>query len=112
MQSQRRTAMAASAPRTQLPHHCRIQKGASKALAIYVQTLRTVSGRCRVAWQNHVMTNLPFAFLGILGIIEVRKATEKELRYMELVLFWGFVLLTFGIRYYYLWPSNDTLPGV
>jgi hypothetical protein len=57
----------------------------------------------------NVMTNLPFLLVGILGIRAVRKAKEKVLRYTGLIMFWGFVLLTFGSGYYHLWPRNDTL---
>ena len=57
----------------------------------------------------NVLTNLPFAFIGLFGIRTVRKAKEWELRHTGLILFWGFVLLTFGSGYYHLWPRNETL---
>lgn len=57
----------------------------------------------------NVVTNLPFAFVGILGLRIVRKIKERELKHISFILFTGFLLLTIGSSYYHLRPKNDTL---
>jgi peptidoglycan/LPS O-acetylase OafA/YrhL len=57
----------------------------------------------------NVITNLPFFIVGILGLHEVTKASEKVLKLIFSFLFIGFLLLTIGSSYYHLWPNNQTL---
>ncbi len=57
----------------------------------------------------NVVTNLPFAFVGMLGLRLVRKIKERELKHISFILFTGFLLLTIGSSYYHLCPNNDTL---
>jgi hypothetical protein len=57
----------------------------------------------------NVVTNLPFAFVGMLGLRLVRKIKERELKHISFILFTGFLLLTIGSICYHLQPDNDTL---
>ncbi len=57
----------------------------------------------------NVISNLPFAVVGLLGMRITRKAKEKPLRHSSFALFQGFLLLTFGSGYYHLFPNNETL---
>lgn len=57
----------------------------------------------------NVITNLPFAIIGLLGLRAIRKAKEKDLKYISYMLFIGFLLLSIGSSYYHLWPKNETL---
>jgi hypothetical protein len=56
-----------------------------------------------------VITNLPFAIVGFLGLLAVRNGQEKELKLITSTLFSGFLLLTIGSSYYHLNPNNNTL---
>lgn len=56
-----------------------------------------------------VTTNLPFAIVGLLGMLAVRNGQEKELKLITSTLFIGFLLLTIGSSYYHLYPNNNTL---
>src|SRR4051812_24244098 len=44
----------------------------------------------------NVITNLPFLFVALFGLWEVRNVKEKDLKQMIFTLFTGFILLTFG----------------
>ncbi len=57
----------------------------------------------------NVITNLPFAIVGLLGLQVTRMIKEKELKYICATLFIGFVLLTIRSSYFHLWPKNATL---
>ncbi len=57
----------------------------------------------------NVVTNLPFAFVGIVGLQGIRNIKEKELQHIFLTLFIGFLLLTGGSGYYHWFPQNSTL---
>ena len=57
----------------------------------------------------NVISNLPFALVGLLGLKVIKKAKEKELKVISYILFTGFILLIFGSGYYHLWPTNETL---
>jgi hypothetical protein len=57
----------------------------------------------------NVITNLPFFIVGILGLHEVTKTSEKVLKLIFNFLFIGFLLLTIGSSYYHLSPNNQTL---
>ncbi|MDQ3842878.1 MAG: alkaline phytoceramidase [Bacteroidota bacterium] len=57
----------------------------------------------------NVVTNLPFLFVGLWGLLAIKKAEEKQLKFIGSTLFTGFLLLTFGSGYYHLWPNNETL---
>ncbi|MCW3108120.1 MAG: alkaline phytoceramidase [Segetibacter sp.] len=57
----------------------------------------------------NVITNLPFAFVGLWGLWEMRSVKEKELKHISFTLFMGFILLAFGSSYYHRSPENLTL---
>lgn len=57
----------------------------------------------------NVITNLPFLIIGLGGLAVAKKAKEKELRQICVVLFSGFLLLTFGSGYYHWIPNNISL---
>jgi hypothetical protein len=57
----------------------------------------------------NVITNLPFAYIGLLGIFIAYKVPDKMLRQITYLLFIGFLLLTLGSGYYHLYPNNTTL---
>ncbi|MGB0525397.1 MAG: DUF6962 family protein [Flammeovirgaceae bacterium] len=52
----------------------------------------------------NVISNLPFLFVGVLGIIRFKKANISWL-----VFFVGISLVAFGSGYYHLHPTNETL---
>ena len=56
----------------------------------------------------NVITNLPFLFIGALGLNAVRKS-QKGMKTIGSALFIGFVLLSFGSAYYHWSPNNETL---
>jgi hypothetical protein len=56
-----------------------------------------------------VITNLPFALVGLLGLLAVARLPEKRLRLILSLLFGAFLLLTIGSGYYHLQPNNVTL---
>jgi predicted neutral ceramidase superfamily lipid hydrolase len=66
----------------------------------------------RSAWSIpnflNVITNLPFLFIGVLGL-RILSKSEKRLRVINSTLFIGFLLLTFGSAYYHWSPNNQTL---
>jgi hypothetical protein len=57
----------------------------------------------------NVITNLPFAIIGLLGFRAVRNINEKKLKYISDAIFAGFLMVALGSGYYHLWPGNDTL---
>lgn len=57
----------------------------------------------------NVITNLPFAIVGLMGFKIGRRIKEKSLKNIGNTIFTGFVLVALGSGYYHLWPSNDTL---
>lgn len=57
----------------------------------------------------NVITNLPFAIVGLLGLQLTRNIKENELKYIFFTLFTGFLLLTLGSGYYHWLPENNTL---
>ena len=57
----------------------------------------------------NVITNLPFAIVGLLGLQGTRNIEENELQYLFFTLFTGFLLLTLGSGYYHWLPENITL---
>lgn len=57
----------------------------------------------------NVVTNLPFAFVGLIGLQGIRNIKEQELKHIFLTLFIGFLLLTGGSAYYHWFPQNNTL---
>ncbi len=58
-----------------------------------------------------VITNLPFLFIGIAGLIVVFNSVSKNkvLKKICFTLFFGFVLLSFGSGYYHYIPSDFSL---
>lgn len=57
----------------------------------------------------NVITNLPFAIVGMLGLQGARNIKEKELKSIFFTLFTVFLLLTLGSSYYHWVPGNITL---
>jgi len=57
----------------------------------------------------NVITNLPFAVIGLLGLNMVNSIPEKRLKIIGTAIFIGFLLLTAGSGYYHLQPSNQSL---
>lgn len=57
----------------------------------------------------NVITNLPFAFVGIYGLMVVRNSNERQVKQICFTLFTAFVLLTFGSSFYHESPDNRTL---
>lgn len=57
----------------------------------------------------NVVTNLPFAVIGLLGLQGIRNIKENELKHIFLTLFTGFLLLTVGSGYYHWFPQNRSL---
>jgi hypothetical protein len=57
----------------------------------------------------NVITNVPFLIIGVAGLRVVSIARETKLKRISSLLFFGFVLLTFGSGYYHLYPNNETL---
>lgn len=57
----------------------------------------------------NVITNLPFAIIALLGLKNLEGIREGKLRYIGIMLFGGFLALTFGSAYYHWIPNNNTL---
>ncbi len=57
----------------------------------------------------NVITNLPFLFVGVIGLSVTRKISDKGLKHIFSVIFIAFLLLTAGSAYYHLQPNNNTL---
>jgi hypothetical protein len=57
----------------------------------------------------NVITNVPFLIIGAAGLRVVSTVKETKLKRISSLLFFGFVLLTFGSGYYHLFPNNETL---
>lgn len=57
----------------------------------------------------NVVTNLPFALIGLLGLRGIRNIKENELKHIFFTLFIGFLFLTVGSGYYHWFPQNGTL---
>ena len=63
----------------------------------------------------NVLSNIPFIFVGVLGLLALRGAPNTSLnivasnRSAYVILFLGAALVGIGSGYYHLWPSNDTL---
>ncbi len=57
----------------------------------------------------NVITNLPFALVGLLGMQVVSSIKEKKLKHISLAICTGFLLVTIGSGYYHLRPNNNTL---
>src|SRR5688572_7348058 len=57
----------------------------------------------------NVLTNLPFAVVGFLGLSITRNMSQKRLQIICATIFTGFLLLTAGSGYYHLQPNNHTL---
>jgi hypothetical protein len=57
----------------------------------------------------NVVTNLPFIIIGVAGLKVASIARETKLKRISNLLFFGFVLLTFGSAYYHFYPNNETL---
>jgi hypothetical protein len=57
----------------------------------------------------NVITNLPFAIVGLLGLRDARNLKEDRLKLMFSTLFAGCLILTFGSGYYHWSPKNTTL---
>lgn len=55
----------------------------------------------------NVISNIPFAIVGIVGLINLNKIRGNTTQY--LVLFIGIVLVSIGSGYYHLNPTNSTL---
>jgi hypothetical protein len=59
---------------------------------------------------GNVLSNLPFIFVGIVGVREVWKSiAPPSIRVMYIVLFGGVLLTALGSAYYHWNPSNETL---
>ena len=61
----------------------------------------------------NVTTNIPFLFVGILGLQWLMKSTnekyKQEISFSYSTLFIGVSFVAIGSGYYHLWPSNETL---
>ncbi len=58
----------------------------------------------------NVVSNIPFLFIGLIGLIKIRKINLEEFPKESLSLFFIGVMLTgFGSSYYHWNPTNDTL---
>src|SRR3954453_9946581 len=57
----------------------------------------------------NVITNLPFAVIGLLGLRATTNIVEFQNKVIVATLFCGFLLLTLGSGYYHLRPENLTL---
>jgi hypothetical protein len=57
----------------------------------------------------NVITNLPFAIVGLLGLRAALNIKDGKLKNIFSTLFYGFLLLTLGSGYYHWMPQNDTL---
>jgi hypothetical protein len=57
----------------------------------------------------NVVTNLPFAIVGLIGFTVARTIKENRLKYISNAIFTGFLLVAIGSGYYHWRPSDDTL---
>ena len=57
----------------------------------------------------NVISNIPFALFGIIGIFYCRRSRQGESYWSWLTLFSGVTLVSIGSGYYHLNPGNDTL---
>lgn len=64
----------------------------------------------------NVISNLPFAIVGIWGLFALRRGHESELVFVDprerrlyFGVFVGLLLTAFGSAYYHLWPNNPHL---
>jgi hypothetical protein len=57
----------------------------------------------------NVITNVPFAIIGFLGLAEVRNVKVRGLKSHILILFIGFLMLAVSSSFYHLLPNNYTL---
>ena len=60
----------------------------------------------------NVMSNLPFLFVGVWGLVFVMRhggSVAPEMKLAWVVFFTGIMLTTFGSGYYHLWPANEPL---
>lgn len=61
----------------------------------------------------NVLSNVPFLIFGLWGagilFAAIRRHGYEARRFLYLVFFLGFALVSIGSGYYHLWPSNDTL---
>jgi len=58
----------------------------------------------------NVLSNIPFLFIGIIGILKIRKITIEEFPKESMTIFFIGVFLTgLGSSYYHWNPSNETL---
>jgi hypothetical protein len=61
----------------------------------------------------NVVTNMPFALVGLLGIVQLRKPGKlgflNQTTTAYTLLFFGTFLVAFGSSYYHLEPNNQTL---
>jgi hypothetical protein len=58
----------------------------------------------------NVLSNLPFLFIGLYGLWQVKKsAAPVTVQYMYAILFTGIVLTGLGSAYYHHAPDNDSL---
>ena len=55
----------------------------------------------------NVFSNLPFLFVGLLGILHYRKYQSSNFLYY--LFFFGILMVSFGSGYYHLNPNNETL---
>lgn len=58
-----------------------------------------------------VITNLPFLFIGIIGLYLIKntESKNKTLKEISITIFIGFILLCFGSGYYHYIPSDFSL---
>lgn len=63
----------------------------------------------RIANFLNVVTNLPFALIGVVGLRKSRKLPEKKVKNIFSAVFIGFLLLTLGSGYYHFSPNNHSL---
>lgn len=56
-----------------------------------------------------VVTNLPFALIGVLGLGKVGRLRDQRLKSIFTAIFASFLLLTIGSGYYHLYPNHNTL---
>ena len=57
----------------------------------------------------NVISNIPFALFGIIGVLYCRNFRRKEADWSWMTLFIGVTLVSIGSGYYHLNPGNDTL---
>lgn len=64
---------------------------------------------CGIPNVINVITNLPFALVGLLGMQVVSSIKEKKLMRICFMICTGFLFVTIGSGYYHLRPNNNTL---